>query len=67
LIHYRLEESAANEKYNKAVYKYKKEAEDVMIEQNAFYKSNLFKMLFVAILLGCAVIFLVNRNNKSRK
>lgn len=58
---------AANEKYNKAVYKYKKEAEDDMIEQNAFYKSNLFKMLLVAILLGGAVIFLVNRNNKSKK
>lgn len=58
---------AVNEKYNKAVYKYKKEAEDDMIEQNAFYKSNLFKMLFVAILLGSAVIFLVYRNSKSKR
>jgi hypothetical protein len=58
---------AANENYNKAVYKYKKAAEDDMIEQNAFYKSNLFKMLFVAFLLGSAVIFLVYRNNKSKK
>jgi tetratricopeptide (TPR) repeat protein len=58
---------AANETYNKSVYKYKKEAEDDMIEQNAFYKSNLFKMLILAILLGCAIIFLVYRNSISKK
>jgi len=57
---------AANEKYNKSVYKYKKEAEDVVIEDVAFSKSNLFRMMFLVVLLGFISAFLLYRNRKNK-
>lgn len=57
---------AANEKYNKTVYQYKKEAEDQMVDDNAFYKSNLFRALFLVLLLGVISTFLLYRNRKNK-